>query len=191
MKAGRVVLVLGGARSGKSAFAQRLAGELGDGRAIFVATAQALDEEMAERIRRHRRDRPADWPTVEAPRQVAERLAAVWRDERAVLIDCLSLLVSNVILSLGEGAGLQGAEEAVERELDGLETLFRSRPASWVIVSNEVGLGVVPPYPAGRLFRDVLGRANQRMAARADEVWLLVAGLPLRLKPGATGPSAG
>lgn len=184
MNAGRVVLVLGGARSGKSAFAQRLADELGDGRVIFVATAQALDEEMAERIRRHRRDRPAHWRTVEAPRQVADRLAAAWRDERAVLLDCLSLLVSNVVLSLGESAGLQAVEEEVKRELDGLEALFRSRPASWVIVSNEVGLGVVPPYPAGRLFRDVLGRANQRMAARADEVWLLVAGLPLRLKPG-------
>ena len=99
-----------------------------------------------------------------------------------VLVDCLTLLASNVLLSAGEDASPQQAEAAVLAEVDGLLAACRSGDATWIMVSNEVGLGLVPPYPLGRLYRDALGRANQRIAAAADRVFFMVAGLPLRVK---------
>ena len=194
---GRMVLVLGGARSGKSSFAQRLARQAGGDRVLFVATGQANDAEMAERIDRHRRLRPAGWRTVEVQAgRLVGRLEAEWHDEPVLLLDCVSLLVSQFLPAHEEPTGepLPGAEpvwQEVRRELVAFEQLLRRRDATAILVSNETGWGVVPPYPSGRLFRDVLGWANQFLAALADEVWLLVAGLPLRLKPGLAGAPAG
>lgn len=177
-----LVLILGGARSGKSAYAERLARARG-GTVLFVATATAGDEEMARRIAAHRAARPAEWRTIEAPVAVADQLGTSAGSVPAatVLLDCLTLLVSNLLLA-HEAAGEVEVARRVDAEIDALVGRFGEGAASWIVVSNEVGLGLVPPYPLGRLYRDLLGRANQRVAARADRVYLMVAGLPLEIK---------
>ena len=175
-----LILILGGARSGKSSHAQQMALDLGGTDVLFVATAEAYDDEMRVRIAAHQADRPAGWRTVEAPRRVAEQIAAV--GAAVVLVDCLTLLASNALLSAGEGISPPQAEAAVLAEVDGLLAVCRASDATWIMVSNEVGLGLVPPYPLGRLYRDALGRANQRIASAADRVILMVAGLPLQVK---------
>jgi adenosylcobinamide kinase/adenosylcobinamide-phosphate guanylyltransferase len=180
---GRLILVLGGARAGKSAYAEQWARAAG-GRVLFVATAEAGDDDMRARIARHRAGRPGDWRTLEAPRQTAEHL----RHELAtapydiVLLDCITFLAANVLLALPETADQTAADAAILAEIEALLALQRQSPATWLVVSNEVGLGVVPPTRLGGLFRDALGRANQALARQADEVLLLVAGLPWRLK---------
>jgi adenosylcobinamide kinase/adenosylcobinamide-phosphate guanylyltransferase len=179
----RLVLVLGGARSGKSAFAERLASSFGQP-VTYLATATAGDAEMARRIAAHRARRPADWTTVEAPRAAGVALRRV--PQGVVLLDCLSFLIANC---LGPSAGEQlaaadeaAAQAAAEQEISALLAAQATRSGPLIVVSNEVGLGLVPPYPLGRLYRDLLGWANQRVAAAADDVHLLVAGLPLTLK---------
>ncbi|MBF8284067.1 MAG: cobP [Anaerolineales bacterium] len=174
----RLTLILGGARSGKSAYAQRLAAERGND-VLYVATAEAGDDEMAARIAAHRAERPAHWRTLEAPRQVGSAIRVVAGDAGVVLIDCLTLLASNVIVPLPEPVA---AEAALIAEVDGLLAAYAASQAQWIVISNEVGLGLVPPFPLGRAYRDALGRANQRLAAAADEVVFMVAGLPMRVK---------
>lgn len=179
---GELILVLGGARSGKTTFAQQLGRELGGENVLFVATAEARDDEMAARIASHRQSRPASWCTLEAPLDVAAVLAQQADAARVVLIDCLSLLVSNVILALGEEPDAAAAQAAVMSEVEGILRVQRAATAAFIIVSNEVGLGLVPPYPLGRLYRDLLGLANQAVAAQASRVYLMVAGIPLDLR---------
>jgi len=176
-----LTLVLGGARSGKSSHAQQLARERGGDDVLFVATAQALDDEMAARIKAHRADRPAAWRTLEAPRHVGE---AILQAEpcAVVLVDCLTLLVSNAVLVLPESASVAEAEAAALAEVEELIVAYRRGAARWIVISNEVGLGLVPPYPVGRAYRDALGRANQRLASEADEVLFMVAGIPMKVK---------
>jgi adenosylcobinamide kinase/adenosylcobinamide-phosphate guanylyltransferase len=176
------ILILGGARSGKSSYAQQMALNLGGPDVLFVATAEAYDDEMRVRIAAHQADRPAGWRTVEAPRRVAEQIAPATAGALVVLVDCLTLLASNALLSAAVDATHQQAEAAVLAEVDGLLAACRASDATWIMVSNEVGLGLVPPYPLGRLYRDALGRANQRIAAAADRVIFMVAGLPMRVK---------
>jgi len=171
----RRVLVLGGARSGKSGYAERLAADCGEP-VLYVATATASDAEMAERIAQHRAQRPAHWRTLEAPTDVARQTAAALDGARTVLVEDLGLLLSNRLLE--DEADGHVAEAGAGAEVEALLRL----PANVLLVSNEVGLGLVPPYPLGRVFRDALGRLNQHAAALADEVVLIVAGLPLRLK---------
>ena len=183
---GRLVLVLGGARSGKSRFAQQLAEERGGSAVLFVATAQASDEEMAARIRAHRLCRPAEWRTLEAPLRAAAAIREAGALAQVVLLDCLTLLISNILIAAGEDAA--GAEEAIEEEIGALLALRQELPATIIVVSNEVGMGVVPPTPIGRLFRDLQGRANQRLAQQADEVYFLLAGVPLQLVPATARP---
>lgn len=189
---GELILVLGGARSGKSSYAEELVKGLGE-RVIYVATAQPGDEEMVARIARHQRRRPAGWRTLEAPLQVGAAVRATVEagPTDVVLLDCLTFLVSNRILQglpdLPSDEELDSVdEEAAQRritaELDGLLEAHRACGIPWVVVSNEVGLGLVPPYHLGRVFRDLQGWANQRLAAEADRVYLMVAGLPLELK---------
>ena len=176
-----LTLILGGARSGKSSYAQRLAHERGGDDVLFVATAQALDDEMQSRIEAHRRDRPAAWRTLEAPLYTGEAIARAGASA-IILVDCLTLLVSNVVLALPESASPAQAEAAALAEVDELLAAYRRGTASWIVISNEVGLGLVPPYPVGRTYRDALGRANQHLAAEADEVLFLVAGIPMKIK---------
>lgn len=178
---GRLTLILGGARSGKSSFAQRLAGERA-GQVVYIATAQALDDEMAARIQAHRQDRPAEWSTLEIPLHVGLRLQEQPAAAELFLLDCLTLLVTNLLMAASPQDGEPDehqAAEAVEAEISALLVAIQEGEAEWIVVSNEVGLGLVPPYPLGRVYRDELGRANQRLASAADEVYFMVAGLPL------------
>ncbi len=183
---GELILVLGGARSGKSSFAERLALARGGDIVTYVATGQALDPEMRARIAHHQAERPAAWRTVEAPLHPAEALAAA--PEGVCVVDCITLLVSNLLLSLGDPErgddtpAEAAAEALVEAEIAALSAAARSRRGLTIAVSNEVGLGLVPPYPLGRLYRDLLGRANRRLADVASSVYLLVAGLPVDVK---------
>jgi adenosylcobinamide kinase / adenosylcobinamide-phosphate guanylyltransferase len=176
-----LTLILGGARSGKSRYAENRARESGKG-VIFVATAQAGDAEMAARIVTHKVSRPHEWFTLEAPLQTGQTLLTCPQTGHLILLDCLTLLASNILLSLPEPLEQTAAESALDAEIDSLLTAFERRQESWLIISNEVGLGLVPPYPLGRIYRDALGRANQRLAQAADEVILMVAGLPMWLK---------
>jgi adenosylcobinamide kinase / adenosylcobinamide-phosphate guanylyltransferase len=181
----RLILLLGGARSGKSSLAETMARRLAvDGRVLYVATARAGDDEMGARIAKHRESRPAAWRTLEEPLRLGERLAEDAGDARVVLIDCATLWVTNLLLAAcGESEDVPpAAEAAVLAEVDSLLEAQRAVDATMLVVSNEVGLGLVPPYPLGRAYRDLLGRVNQRLAAAADEVYLLVAGLPIELK---------
>ena len=189
---GKLTLILGGARSGKSSYAERLATQHG-GQVFYIATAQPLDGEMAERIANHQKKRPASWQTLEIPGAVGallqSRMQSGTLPAGVILVDCLTLLVSNLLLAVSSGAGedLTVDEEAatalVESEVTRLLEAVRAIPAEWIIVSNEVGLGLVPPYPLGRVYRDLLGRANQRLASQADQVIFMIAGIPMHLTP--------
>jgi adenosylcobinamide kinase/adenosylcobinamide-phosphate guanylyltransferase len=176
-----LTLILGGARSGKSMHAQQLARERSGEDVLFVATAQALDDEMGARIAAHRAGRPAAWRTLEAPRHVGKAISQAGSCG-VVLMDCLTLLVSNIVVTLPESASAAEAESAALAEVEELIAAYRRGGASWIVISNEVGLGLVPPYPMGRAYRDALGRANQRLAAEADEVLFIVAGIPMQVK---------
>ena len=176
-----LIFILGGARSGKSAFAQHLAGRMG-GRVVYVATGEAGDEEMAERIAIHRASRPGSWRTIEAPLDVGVAIRSAAGEAEVVLVDCVTLMANNVIGSLPDPIRLRDCEAAVGREIEGLLAAYEGSEAVWIVVSNEVGLGLVPPYPLGRFYRDSLGKANQRLAAEADTMYLMVAGLPQVLK---------
>jgi adenosylcobinamide kinase / adenosylcobinamide-phosphate guanylyltransferase len=164
-----LTFVLGGARSGKSRYAEGVIAALSPPWA-YVATADAGDEEMSARIKAHRERRGADWRTIEAPRDLSAALAAC--GPTPVLVDCLTLWLSNLML----------ADADIEKEIQVLETTLAPRTVPTVIVANEVGSGIVPDYPLGRRFRDLQGILNQRIAARADRVVLMVAGLPLAVK---------
>lgn len=182
MSEGRVTLILGGARSGKSRFAEQLAASRGTC-VTYLATAEAGDDEMRARIARHQAERPAHWHTVECPRDPAAALRAHATNADCFLLDCLTLLVSNLLL-----ADEESAEAAVRSATESLLTACREAGADLIIVSNEVGLGLVPEYPLGRLYRDLLGKANQWIAADADAVYYLIAGLPLEIKSLAATP---
>lgn len=177
----KLILILGGARSGKSSFAEGLAAKAGS-RVLFAATALADDDEMLERIAAHQEARPATWRTVEEPLELAQAIAREAGDAEVVLVDCLTLWVSNLLLARGGEEADASAEGAVLSEVAKLLEVYRREAATFLVIANEVGLGLVPPYPLGRRYRDALGRANQLMAAAADEVYFMVAGMPLALK---------
>ena len=171
-----ITLVLGGVRSGKSRYAQALAA--GVAPVAFVATARPSDsdEEMRRKIERHRADRPQDWQTIEEPLDLASVLAEQGSNYRIVVVDCLTLYAANLLEA--EHGNLIAVEERLQR----FYTALRSTTCSVALVSNEVGCGIVPPFPEGRTYRDLLGEVNQRVASAADNVLLMVAGLPLALK---------
>ena len=177
----KLILVLGGARSGKSAFAERLASQLGE-RVLYVATAQALDDEMRERIRMHRERRPAHWRTLEAALRAGAALRETVQPGEVVLLDCLTLLVSNTVLAAGENVTLAEAQPRVANEITALLEVARGHDAPVIVVSNEVGLGGVPLYPLGRVYQDLQGWANQHVAEEAIQVYWVVAGIPVDIK---------
>jgi adenosylcobinamide kinase / adenosylcobinamide-phosphate guanylyltransferase len=166
-----VTLVLGGVRSGKSRFAQKLAEKASS--VAFVATAKAVDAEMEDKIRRHQQERPKHWRTLEEPLDLARILSEHAAQFDLLLVDCLTIFVAN---ALEEGA------DAANQRVDAFVKALRSTQTSVVLVSNEVGSGVVPGYLSGRQFRDLLGEVNQKVAVVADNVVLMIAGLPLVLK---------
>jgi adenosyl cobinamide kinase/adenosyl cobinamide phosphate guanylyltransferase/sugar phosphate isomerase/epimerase len=176
-----LTLLLGGARSGKSRHAKVLATSLSEN-VLYVTTATPGDDEMDTRIANQQAQHPASWRTLEAPTAIGSALATIQPPPQVILVDCLTLLVSNILLGLPENASEAEVSQAVNHELDGLFAAMQTSQAHWIIVSNEVGMGLVPPYPLGRVYRDALGGANQRMAQAAHEVLLLVAGLPVKIK---------
>ena len=187
---GKSLFVLGGARSGKSRHAQAIAeaaAATSAGPLVYIATAQAFDEEMRDRIARHQDDRDTRWQTVEAPIDLAAALRAVDGADTVVLVDCLTLWLSNLILG----------EVDIEREVDGLLAALAGLEARIILVSNEVGLGIVPDNALARRFRDAAGRLHQRLAAQVDSVDGVMAGLvqhwkrPARAEPRASTAGRG
>jgi adenosylcobinamide kinase / adenosylcobinamide-phosphate guanylyltransferase len=168
---GSVTLVLGGVRSGKSRYAQQLAER--SGRVVFVATAKISDDEMRRKIERHRADRPKQWITIEEPLELVEVLTQQQTSCDVIMIDCLTIFAANLLESEGD---------AIDGRVTALCNALRSAGCAVVLVSNEVGSGVVPAYPLGRRYRDLLGEMNQSIAKVADHVILMIAGLPLALK---------
>ena len=175
----RTIFITGGARSGKSRFAEQMAANHGSS-LCYLATAQSLDDEMGLRIRKHQQRRGAAWQTIEEPLHLAQTLAANDGVFSVILVDCLTLWLSNLLL-LNEELG-EEAEEQVMDEVQRLATTLRGMTTSVMIVSNEVGMGIVPDNKLARIFRDIAGQANQIIAAAASEAWLVASGIPLKLK---------
>ena len=180
------ILITGGARSGKSYFAQELALKSGKP-VLFVATAVAGDEEMRQRIEEHKRARPAAWSTLEVTAEVGKEIQQEIGGAQMVIVDCITLLVSNIfgryVDQTGEPIDAPLVERAVTSEIGELIECINCVDASFIVVTNEVGMGLVPDDEMSRLYRDLLGKANQLLAQRADEVYLMVAGLSLPIKP--------
>jgi len=182
-----VILVTGGARSGKSRFAEQLLSEYTPEQApaLYVATAQAFDDEMRQRIALHRERRPKHWRTVESPLFLTEAVLPYVEETKAVLLDCITLYLSNLLLMADVetlAANSEQLELAAWQEISSLIALCRQHDVHLIMVTNEVGMGVVPPSLLGRVFRDISGFTNQRIAQTADHVFLLTAGLPFALK---------
>lgn len=184
---GRIILVTGGARSGKSRYAEQLIAGIG-GDIAYIATARALDDEMAERITRHRRQRPASWRTFENPTRPSAVIAAEGGNAAGILLDCLTVMITNRILALPIDwerptvAQMNAAEADVLAETEAIVAAASNSRADLVAVTNEVGYGIVPLSPMARFFRDCAGRVNQRMAMGAAEVFLVVSGIPMQIK---------
>jgi adenosylcobinamide kinase/adenosylcobinamide-phosphate guanylyltransferase len=178
-----ITLLLGGARSGKSSYAQTLAENSGKS-VTFLATAQALDDEMSARIQKHKAERPANWQTLEIPLDIASHIGQIKSD--LVILDCITLLANNLLMQFvkDELVDEKLFAEALYKEVDDLLAAIRTGKPDWIIISNEIGLGLVPPYQMGRVYRDQLGWANQRLAREADKVIFMVAGIPMIVKPG-------
>lgn len=181
-----IALVTGGARSGKSTFAERYAAHLGE-RGIYIATSPVFDEELEQRVKQHqvrRESSPFHWETVEEPFQLAEKLTELGgrpdvQDGRTVLlVDCLILWLSNWLV---RGEGHPSVEHLLE-QITTLQEVIRTFPGSLLLVTNEVGYGIVPDYPLGRVFRDVAGIMNQRIAQECEQVFLVTAGIPVEMK---------
>ena len=190
---GRLILILGGARSGKSTFAEQRAKELGGDSVLYVATSETKDEEMQQRVAKHRAERSHGWGTLESPRNVARAIRQERSDARVVLLDCITFLVANHLMDAAapkenpfDDPSADPFDPQIEAdvvmEIEALVAYVQESDVELLAVSNEVGLGVVPPYELGRAYRDILGRANQILARHADEVQLLVAGIPMKVK---------
>ena len=180
------ILITGGARSGKSRFAQELALKLGKP-VLFVATAEAGDEEMRHRIEEHQKNRPSDWSTLEVTTHVGSRISQQIGRAQVVIVDCITLLVNNIFSQYSHQASQSLDASLIEpkliAEIGELIECINHTDASFIMVTNEVGTGLVPANQVGRLYRDLLGKANQMLAQVADEVYLMVAGVPVPIKP--------
>ena len=172
----KLVLILGGVRSGKSRYAQQLASDVGN-RVLFLATAEAGDDEMKRRIARHKSSRPESWRTIEEQMDIAGVLRKNAARADAVIIDCVTVWLSNLMMH-----NEKLSEKEMTAVIDRLIDTYAQGEATYIIVSGEVGMGIVPEHPLGRIFRDYLGLANQRLAAKADRVVLMVAGIALDVK---------
>jgi adenosylcobinamide kinase/adenosylcobinamide-phosphate guanylyltransferase len=170
-----IVLVTGGCRSGKSAHALALAASMGSGKRCFLATCVPQDEEMKDRVARHQRDRGGEWQTIECPVNISSAIRRVAVESSVVLVDCLTLWMNNLLAETE-------SQEKIETYIDGLKQALRDVPGSVILVTNEVGCGIVPADRLTRLFRDMAGLANQRIAAAADRVVWMVSGVPVIVK---------
>lgn len=183
----KITFITGGARSGKSSFAEKMAANFG--KTIYVATAQALDKEMFYRIKLHKQRRPSSWVTVEEPKFLSKALSNIKDNKslhefKCVLIDCLALLVSNWLLqdTIEDVDTWEQLRCSLLKEIDMMILTAKTMRQDVILVSNEVGLGVVPEYPLGRFYRDLLGEVNQKVAKNADSVYIAVSGIPVKIK---------
>jgi adenosylcobinamide kinase/adenosylcobinamide-phosphate guanylyltransferase len=187
---GRLILVLGGARSGKSTYAQKLAKEIttDPGRVAYVATGIACDDEMRARVEQHQRSRPPGWTTIESPTEVAQVFKGIGEEYAVMILDCLTILITNWLAERGQleesTESLVELEKAILGQVEDLVRVVERVQATVIVVSNEVGLGVVPVFKVGRVFRDLAGLANQFIAREADEVYMMWAGIPQKIKGG-------
>lgn len=170
----KILFVLGGARSGKSSYAIKLARKSG-GRVAFIATCQPLDGEMKKRIGLHKKSRPGHWQTFDEPRDIGILLKKIGVKFDTIVIDCLTLLICNLMMDNQD-------EGAIKKKFEDMLSALDKIKAQAIIVSNEVGLGIVPDNKLGREFRDIAGRLNQRVAIKADDVYFLVSGIPWKIK---------
>jgi len=178
------ILLTGGVRSGKSDYAEKLAKEIGN-RVLFVATAVAFDEEMKKRIEAHKKSRPSSWSTLEATDDIGKQISKNAGDAEVVIIDCITVLTGNLLSRMIEAEGKTDNKSIfnnITEEIVKIIECMESSKASFVIVTNEVGMGIVPDNPMGRFYRDLLGKANQILASHADRVYLMVSGIPLKIK---------
>jgi adenosylcobinamide kinase / adenosylcobinamide-phosphate guanylyltransferase len=178
---GKLTLILGGARSGKSSHAQKLAQASGKS-VTFLATAQAFDDEMSARITKHQSERPKHWQTLEIPVNIAPHIKEI--KSEVIILDCITLLVSNLMMQFVKDDLVNESPfiQSVQNEMDSLLSAIRKSNQHWMIVSNEVGLGLVPPYQMGRVYRDAIGGANQLLAREAEQVIFMAAGIPMVIK---------
>lgn len=171
---GEITFILGGARSGKSQYALRLAKETGKS-ILFIATATAFDKEMCQRIKLHRKNRPSHWKTFAEPRKLASLVKKIPEKTDLIIIDCLTLFISNLLLDGKSG-------DYIEARVNSMLKTIKKSAFNSLLVANEVGLGIVPDNPLARRFRDLAGRINQLVAKVADEVYFVVSGIPLKIK---------
>jgi adenosylcobinamide kinase/adenosylcobinamide-phosphate guanylyltransferase len=187
-------MITGGARSGKSSLAEKLAADFGEN-VLYIATAKPIDEEMINRIRKHREQRPSHWETLEAYKQFDVVLGDRLTGKSAVLLDCLTIMVTNLMLEYNDGNDLHDTdwdsltpeqidriEQSIQKEVLKLIEIAKLSSIPFIVVTNEVGMGVVPAYAMGRDYRDIAGRINQLMAKSADEVYFCVSGIPMKIK---------
>ena len=184
---GKIIFVTGGARSGKSRFAENILEN--KKKVLYIATAIAFDDEMKERIRLHRQQRNSTWKTLEAYRDFENILPRALKGMSAVMLDCITVMLTNIMLADHtinwdniSPAQAAGVENEIMKEAGQLMKILADYEGEAVIVSNELGMGLVPPTPMGRYFRDTAGRVNQMIAAQADEVYLAVSGIPVKVK---------
>jgi adenosylcobinamide kinase/adenosylcobinamide-phosphate guanylyltransferase len=183
----KLIYITGGARSGKSSFAENLIMERGH-RVLYIATAIPFDREMRERIKRHKQERPSFWYTLEAYREIGQCLDRRAERFHGILLDCITVMITNLLMDEGCESGewtrerLERIETAIMSEVDSAVAGMRTWGDMGVVVSNEVGMGLVPDNPLGRVFRDIAGRVNQYLAAEADRGYLMVSGIPVRIK---------
>lgn len=181
-----MILVTGGARSGKSLFAENLLKEV-EGNILYIATAIPFDEEMKLRVKKHKLQRPENWDTFEAYQDLGKSLLTVEKEYVGILIDCLTILVSNLLLEENiyeeiKGSEIEKIEIKILREVSALVEAVQKIKGKTVIVTNELGSGIVPENKLARIFRDIAGKANQLVAQSADEVYLAVSGIPIKIK---------
>lgn len=187
MSKGKIILISGAARSGKSSFAEQLARDL-DERVAYLATAQGLDDEMQDRIARHRENRPAVWRTFEEPFELGEVIRGNHQEYRTWLLDCITLYVSNLLFAKVQHVTTDNyiataVQDHILGKIDHLIETVEETGITLVAVTNEVGWGIVPADPLSRAYRDIAGIVNRKLADRANEVYLVALGFPLRLKP--------
>lgn len=178
-----VTLILGGARSGKSSFAEKLAQKKGGDEVYYLATAEAKDKEMKKRIEKHKEQRNKKWKTIEEPLSVGEVLSQISKGE-VVLIDCITVYISNLLFSnleeINKNIKFEDKEKLIIKKIEKIVTTSKNKEV--ILVSNEVGMGIVPGNKMGREYRDIAGRVNQFLAQKADKVYITIAGLPVELK---------
>lgn len=183
----RLILVTGGARSGKSAFAEAKAKECGQN-VLYVATSKPIDDEMKQRIAKHRAQRPSEWETLEEYKNLDTAMSNILQGKDAVLLDCITIMITNLMLDESYDwdnltrNNVEEIENSIQHQIERLISFTKMSKLTFIIVTNEIGLGIVPASALSRDFRDIAGRMNQLIARAADEVYFCISGIPMRIK---------